>query len=201
MPRKSKVSNQCIQQENLEVTKLAKREGGLMIFEWPSGTWETLSFPVPLAITVVLKLFPNSATETNPNSSSSSPTFLVLHRLSGLLWLVRRAELGHRVYIQWTHQFVFSFQSGALPLHYHRARASCFVQNNGSRGQGTKNIPAQPSPPHTTSAVSAHHVPGRHLHLGLHCCKVRPWEMSLGRRSHTSLGTANPVILPFPVTK
>lgn len=71
----------------------------------------------------------------------------------------------------------------------------------GAEGRGLKT--SLPKPVLPTPLLQSQHA----MCLGDTCTsayaavKYGPGKMSLGRGSHTSLGTANPVIQPFPVTK
>lgn len=78
--------------------------------------------------------------------------------------------------------FTFSFQPGASSLRYHRARAACFVQIDGGRGQGAKS---------THAGASALVPPLRPQHTVTHS----PGQCPRGG-SHTSLGTANLLFCP-----
>lgn len=138
-----------------------------MIFQWPPGTWETLSFSLQLdTISIVLKLFSCTATQINTDSSSGSPTTMDL--LLSLRTVVTCQKSWTGTLCLWT-VCLFSGQRFAPPL------TPCLGQFCAKKQkQGAKNVPAWASPL-CTSLISALPLLGRRLHLRLalwHCATL-----------------------------
>lgn len=164
-----------------------------MIFQWPPGTWETLSFSLQLdTIIIVPKLFSCTAIQINTDGSSGSPTTMDL--LLSLRTVVTCQKGWTGTLCLWT-VCLFSGQCFAPPL------TPCLGQFCAKQQeQGAKNVPAWGSP-FCTSLVSALPLLGRcpHLRLALRHCATHGNVPRGG--GPTPPQHCYHVIVPFLITK